>query len=202
MRVELFGSLGATGHGHGSDRAVVLGLQGETPEAVDTATMAEQAAAARAAGRVRLLGRARVALADDDLVLHRRHSLPYHPNGMRFFALRRASESCCASAPTTRSAAGSWSTRRPPGPTGSSLTTRSWPTRSRPATSCWPSASDTGLPISEIMLANETAWRSADEVRAGLLAIWEVMQQCVRNGYVNEGTLPGGLKVPRRAPEL
>jgi L-serine dehydratase len=61
---------------------------------------------------------------------------------------------------------------------------------------------ESGLSISEVMLANETAWRSEDEVRAGLLEIWSVMQECVRNGCTNEGTLPGGLKVPRRAPAL
>jgi L-serine dehydratase len=61
---------------------------------------------------------------------------------------------------------------------------------------------ETGLPVSGVMLANEQAWRTEDEIRAGLLHIWSVMQECVRNGSMNEGTLPGGLKVPRRAPEL
>jgi L-serine dehydratase len=61
---------------------------------------------------------------------------------------------------------------------------------------------ETGLPISGVMLANEQAWRSADDIRAGLLHIWSVMQECVQNGWTNEGTLPGGLRVRRRAPEL
>src|SRR3954467_13202607 len=87
VRAELFGSLGATGHGHGSDRAVILGLQGETPETVDTTTVAERVAAVRTASRLNLAGTHSVAFGDDDLVLHRRQSLPYHPNGMRFFAL-------------------------------------------------------------------------------------------------------------------
>ena len=92
VRVELFGSLGATGHGHGSDRAVILGLEGEAPESVDTATVLERVAAVRAAGRLRLLGKHEVALAEDDLVLHRRQSLPFHPNGMRFYAFDAAGE--------------------------------------------------------------------------------------------------------------
>src|SRR5438105_6832340 len=86
VRVELFGSLGATGHGHGSDRAIILGLEGERPETADTETIPERVAEVRAAGRVTLLGKHAVSLAEDDLVLHRRTSLPYHPNGMRFFA--------------------------------------------------------------------------------------------------------------------
>src|ERR1700761_6535068 len=86
VRVELFGSLGATGHGHGSDRAVILGLSGERPETVDTGSVAERMAPVRASGVVSLLGRHDAALSDDDLVLPRRQSLPYHPNGMRFFA--------------------------------------------------------------------------------------------------------------------
>jgi L-serine dehydratase len=61
---------------------------------------------------------------------------------------------------------------------------------------------ETGLPISGVMLANEQAWRTEAQIRAGLLEIWTVMQQCVANGYLHEGTLPGGLKVQRRAPEL
>jgi L-serine dehydratase len=61
---------------------------------------------------------------------------------------------------------------------------------------------ESGLPISGVMLANERAWGSEDEVRAGLLNIWTVMQECVQNGWSHSGVLPGGLKVPRRAPEL
>src|SRR5690242_21108737 len=83
VRAELFGSLGATGHGHGSDRAVILGLEGERPESVDTETVAQRVAAVREAGQVHVLGKHAVALGDDDLVLHRRQALPFHPNGMR-----------------------------------------------------------------------------------------------------------------------
>src|SRR5690348_14852244 len=86
VRAELFGSLGATGHGHGSDRAVIVGLEGSEPETVDTKTVLDRVAAVRASGRIRLLGEHEVELRDDDLVLHRRASLPYHPNGMRFAA--------------------------------------------------------------------------------------------------------------------
>jgi L-serine dehydratase len=200
VRAELYGSLGATGHGHGSDRAVILGLEGESPETVDTSTVLERAAAVRAAGVVRLLGAHEAALTDDDLVLLRRQSLPFHPNGMRFYAYagadllrERTYYSVGGGFVVDESAAGADrikadDTALPyPFTTGAQLLAR---------------CAESGLPISGVMLANETAWRTEDDVRGGLLKIWGVMQQCVANGWSNEGTLPGGLKVPRRAPEL
>jgi len=200
VRAELFGSLGATGHGHGSDRAVVLGLMGERPETVDTHTAADRAGSARATGTVELLGQHRATLADDDLVLHRRQSLPYHPNGLQFVAYagdrmlrERTYYSVGGGFVVDETAAGADRIKsddtplRYPFTTGAELLER---------------CEQSGLPISGVMLANETAWRSADDVRSGLLRIWAVMQECVENGCSNEGTLSGGLKVPRRAPEL
>jgi L-serine dehydratase len=200
VRAELFGSLGATGHGHGSDRAVVLGLMGEQPETVDTSTAVARAAAVRSAGTVELLGKHPAELGEDDLVLHRRQSLPFHPNGLRFFAFageqllrERTYYSVGGGFVVDETAAGADRIKADdtavphPFSTGAELLAR---------------CADSGLSISGVMLANETAWRPADEVRAGLLRIWNVMQECVQNGWTNEGTLPGGLKVPRRAPEL
>jgi L-serine dehydratase len=201
VRAELFGSLGATGHGHGSDRAVILGLEGETPDLVDTATVAERVAAVRESERVALLGRHEVALVDDDLVLHRRSSLPFHPNGMKFFAYDASGQ--CIRERTYYSVGGGFvvdeaaagadrikadDTELPhPFTSGAELLRR---------------CHESDLPVSQVMLANETAWRPEAEVREGLLRIWSVMQECVTNGCKHEGTLPGGLKVPRRAPEL
>ena len=200
VRAELFGSLGATGHGHGSDRAVVLGLLGERPETVETATAVTRAAAVRSAGQIELLGKFPVIFGENDLVLHRRQSLPFHPNGMRLFAFtgddcirERTYYSVGGGFVVDEAAAGADrivpdETPLPyPFTTGAELLER---------------CAETGLPISGVMLANERAWRSDAEIRAGLLEIWSVMQQCVVNGWSNEGTLPGGLKVPRRAPEL
>jgi L-serine dehydratase len=201
VRAELFGSLGATGHGHGSDRAVILGLSGENPETVDTATIAERVAVVRAAGIVRLLGRQDAALVDDDLVLHRRQSLPFHPNGMRFFAFavdgsllsERTFYSVGGGFVVDEEAAGADRIKPDDTPVRYPFTT---------GDQLLAMCAESGLPISGVMMANELSWRTEAEIRAGLLAIWDVMQQCVRNGYANEGTLPGGLKVPRRAPEL
>jgi L-serine dehydratase len=200
VRAELFGSLGATGHGHGSDRAVVLGLLGERPETVDVASAAAHATAAREAGQVELLGKHLVELGEDDLVLHRRTSLPYHPNGMRFTAFagdevvrERTYYSVGGGFVVDEAAAGADRIK-------ADDTALAYPFTS--GAKLLEQCEQTGLSISGVMLANEQAWRTEQEIRNGLLHIWTVMQECVENGLRNEGTLPGGLKVRRRAPEL
>ncbi|MGW4152566.1 L-serine ammonia-lyase [Micromonospora chersina] len=202
VQAELFGSLGATGHGHGSDRAVLLGLEGESPETVDTDSVGPRVERIRAERRLSLLGSQEIDFDPDrDLVLHRRRSLPYHPNGMTFAAFDAAGEqvrertyySVGGGFVVDEEAAGADrikpdSTRvRHPFLTGAELL--------RVTT-------DTGLSISEVMLANELSWRSEADVRAGLLEIWRVMRECVENGCARDGVLPGGLKVRRRAAEL
>jgi L-serine dehydratase len=192
---ELFGSLGATGHGHGSDKAVLLGLAGEDPETVDTDTIPARVADT---GIVTLLGSHPV---EYQLTLHRRKSLPFHPNGMTFTALDAAGAtlrdrtfySVGGGFVVDESATGA--DRIVPDPT---------PVR-YPFTSgneLLAIAAETGLRISDITLANELSWRSEAEVRQGLLHIWRVMQDCVAKGCAADGVLPGGLKTRRRAAEL
>ncbi|RKF27709.1 L-serine ammonia-lyase [Micromonospora globbae] len=202
VQAELFGSLGATGHGHGSDRAVLLGLAGEAPETVDTDSVAPRVARIRAERRISLLDAHEIDFDPDrDLVLHRRRSLPYHPNGMTFVAyddtgaeLRaRTYYSVGGGFVVDEAAAGADrivpDTTPVPHPflTGAELLEVT---------------AATGLSISEVMLANERSWRSEAEVRAGLLEIWRVMRECVQRGCERDGVLPGGLKVRRRAAEL
>jgi len=201
VRAELFGSLGATGHGHGSDRAVILGLLGERPETVDTGSVTERAAAVRACGRLELLGKHDVEFAEDDLVLHRRHSLPYHPNGLKFFA--HDADGALLRERTYYSVGGGFVVDEQAA--GADRITRDTTPLAHPfrtGDELLEQCDRTGLPISGVMIANEQAWRSEVEIRAGLLRIWAVMTECVENGCRNTGTLPGGLKVPRRAPEL
>ncbi|MGX7681551.1 L-serine ammonia-lyase [Jatrophihabitans sp. DSM 45814] len=201
LRVELFGSLGATGHGHGSDRAVILGLEGERPETVDTATAGQRAAVVHESEQVVLLGKYPVRLTADDLVLHRRTSLPFHPNGMRFFAY--SASGSCVRERTYYSVGGGFVVDEAAAGADrvkTDDTVLSYPFLS--GNDLLLRCRESGLPISGVMLANETAWRPESEVRERLLTIWSVMQQCVTNGYSHEGTLPGGLKVRRRAPEL
>ncbi|HXW44521.1 MAG TPA: L-serine ammonia-lyase [Streptosporangiaceae bacterium] len=202
VRAELFGSLGATGHGHGSVKAVVLGLAGEEPETVDPAAAEPLVEEVRQTGTLALLGVAPIRFdVDADVVLHRRKRLEFHSNGMRFAAL--AADGAELSARTYYSVGGGFvlgedEAGRPqlvadptpvPYPFGSGAELLA-------------QAAATGLPVSGVMLANELVRRDKSEVEAGLLRIWAVMQECVQRGSDAEGVLPGGLKVRRRARAL
>jgi L-serine dehydratase len=202
VKSELYGSLGATGLGHGSDKAVLLGLEGEAPDEVDTETVPARLAGLRRNKRLALLGRHEIAFDEKaDLVMHRRESLPFHPNGMRFTAFDAAGAvldtrvyySVGGGFVLDESATGGSSIvadRTPlahPFTTGDELLAR---------------CRETGLSISALMLDNETAWRPREETRAALLRIWDVMQGCVKRGCTKEGVMPGGLRVQRRAAAL
>jgi len=202
LRVELFGSLGATGHGHGSVKAVVLGLSGEHPETVDPVAAGPRVDQVRETGRLTLPGGREIAFEpDEDIVLHRRKRLPFHSNAMLFAAVDDRGE--CVLERTYYSIGGGFvlgedehgapriepdATPVPfPFDTGADLLAHT---------------ERTGLTISGVMMANEKVRRDEAAVRAGLLRIWGVMQECVEAGCRADGVLPGGLKVRRRARGL
>ncbi len=202
VRSELFGSLGATGHGHGSDKAVLLGLTGERPELCDPRAVEGRLAEIRASRRVSLLGEHEIDFVEDeDLVLHRRKTLPLHPNGMTFTALD-ASGGVVAS--HTYYSVGGGFVVGEDADGSSKIVEDSTPVAHpfRTADELLAHCKETGKSIARIMLENELSWRTEQEVRDGLLDIWTVMKECVRNGIDTEGVLPGGLRVRRRAPEL
>ncbi|MCX4723612.1 L-serine ammonia-lyase [Streptomyces sp. NPDC090052] len=199
VRAELFGSLGATGHGHGTPKAVLLGLEGESPRTVDVEHADERIEQIRTSGRISLLGAHEIAFDyDADLILHRRKALPYHANGMTVSAydtegaplLEKTYYSVGGGFVVDEDAVGEDrivlddTVLKHPFRTGDELLRL---TR------------ETGLSISALMLENEKAWRTEAEIRSGLLDIWGVMQSCVARGMSREGILPGGLKVRRRA---
>jgi L-serine dehydratase len=199
VRVELYGSLGATGHGHGTPRAVLLGLEGYSPRTIDPSEVEPELARIRESGTLRVLGVQDIAFDPDrDLVLHRRKSLPYHANGMTAWAmdadgadlLSKTYYSVGGGFVVDEDAVGADRVKpddtvlRYPFRTGDELLRL---TR------------ETGLSVSALMLANESAWRTEEQVRAELLEIWQVMRECVTRGLATEGILPGGLKVRRRA---
>ncbi|HCA84921.1 MAG TPA: L-serine ammonia-lyase [Streptomyces sp.] len=204
VRAELFGSLGATGHGHGTPKAVMLGLEGHSPRSVDVETADAEVERIRTTGRLRLLateiGPAHEIAFDvpTQLILHRRRSLPYHANGMTLFAydaaglplLEKTYYSVGGGFVVDEDAVGEDRIKLDdtvlthPFRTGDELLRLS---------------RDTGLSISALMLENEKEWRTEKEIREGLLEIWGVMQSCVARGMSREGLLPGGLKVRRRA---
>ncbi|QIY73556.1 L-serine ammonia-lyase [Streptomyces sp. RLB1-33] len=199
VRAELYGSLGATGHGHGTPKAVLLGLEGASPRTVDVEGADDRVEQIKSSGRLALLGTHEIAFSfDDDLVLHRRKALPYHANGMTIFAydasgalvLEKTYYSVGGGFVVDDDAVGEDRIKlddtvlKYPFRTGDELLRLT---------------KETGLSISALMLENERAWRTEEEIREGLLAIWRVMQACVSRGMSREGILPGGLKVRRRA---
>ncbi|MFC4333813.1 L-serine ammonia-lyase [Salininema proteolyticum] len=202
VKSELFGSLGATGHGHGSDKAVMLGLEGEDPATVDPDTADGRVARAVDEGKLPLAGHHTVAFDKrEDLVLHRRKSLPAHPNGMTFTAYD--SEGAEIREGTFYSVGGGFVVDE--AATGTDRIVLDATPVAHPfdtGEQLLDICSREGKRISDVMLANELSWRTEEEVRAELLHIWSVMAECVETGCHREGTLPGGLKVPRRAPEL
>ncbi|AIF41149.1 MULTISPECIES: L-serine ammonia-lyase [Dermacoccus] len=201
VQVELCGSLGQTGHGHGSDKAVVLGLMGEDPETVDTDTADARFHAVKETHRLLLGGLREVPLDGDDLVLHRRKTLPGHPNGMIARALgadgsvllERVYYSVGGGFVVDEDALGADRVVQDTTPVEFPFNT---------GKELLEICARTGLPISEVMMRNELSWRTEEEVRSGMLHLWSVMDQCITNGFSTEGTLPGGLKVPRRAPAI
>ena len=202
VQAELFGSLGATGHGHGSDKAVLLGLEGETPEGCDTGSADERVATIKSDREVRLAGRHAVAFDPDaDLVMHRRKSLPTHPNGMTFRAYDHAGEVLAEH--TYYSVGGGFVVDE--SATGADRVVQDdtrLPLYFTTGAQLLEICEREGLSVSEVMWRNERVWRTDEEIRDGMLRIWSVMAECVQNGIEHEGTLPGGLKVPRRAPAL
>jgi L-serine dehydratase len=202
VRAELFGSLGATGHGHGSPKAVMIGLEGETPEAVLPDTIDRTLARIDRTGQVRVLGKHEIAFdASEHVVMHRRKRLPFHSNGMTFAAWDR--HGALLRERTYYSVGGGFVVDETA--TGSDRVVADTTEPSYPfhtGAELLALARSTGLSISSLMLANETAWRSEDQVRGRLLEIWSVMRDCVVRGCATDGVLPGGLKVRRRAPGL
>ncbi|GAA1421250.1 L-serine ammonia-lyase [Streptomyces thermospinosisporus] len=199
VRAELYGSLGATGHGHGTPKAVLLGLEGDSPRTVDVDTADERVEKIKESGRLRLLGEHEIAFSfDDDMVLHRRKALPYHANGMTLWAYDASGAELLTK--TYYSVGGGFVVDEDAvGADRIKLddTVLKYPFRT--GDELLRLTKETGLSISALMLENERAWRSEEEIRAGLLEIWRVMRECVQRGMTREGILPGGLRVKRRA---
>jgi L-serine dehydratase len=200
IQVTLYGSLGLTGKGHGSDKAVLLGLEGSLPATVDVDAIPARLEAIALRERLSVLGEHEIGFrVADDLEFNRKKSLSQHPNGMRFIAYdgdglvrERVYYSVGGGFVADESGSGirqdSPASVPYPFSTGAELLEHT---------------NATGLPISGVMLANEKAsGRSADEIKAGLAEVWRVMRECVARGCDTDGILPGGLKVRRRAPRL
>ncbi|HEX7112631.1 MAG TPA: L-serine ammonia-lyase [Mizugakiibacter sp.] len=202
VRCELFGSLAMTGRGHGTDKAVLLGFEGEWPDRVDPDAIPARLERIRSNGRIRLLGKHEIAFDEKyDLVFNKRQKLPYHSNGMRFFAY---GDGDALLATRDYYSVGGGFVVNPDEAAEDRIVADTTPQRFAFSTGdeLLRICADEKLTIAQVMLENEKAWRSEAEIRTGLIAIWRAMQDCVARGLRSPGTLPGGLKVQRRAPMM
>ena len=202
IRAEVFGSLALTGRGHGTDKALLLGLEGHQPNTVDPDLVPGVLARIRAEKSLHLPGGRTIAFDEKrDLVMNKRQKLPFHTNGMRFTAYDATGAEIASrdyysvgggfvvnndEAAEDRIVADDTALPHPFS-SGDALLAR---------------CRETGLSIAGVMFENERAWRSDADIRAGLREIWQAMQACVARGIRSDGTLPGGLHVVRRAPGL
>ena len=205
VRAELYGSLALTGKGHGSDTAVILGLLGYTPENVDVDAVPSLVAEVREGRALRLPGPDGPEVTFDpatDVDFRRGESLPDHPNGMRFVALDPHGSEIMAK--VYYSVGGGFVVdEQAAGADRIKADDTRLPYPFARAEELLELCDDTGMSISALMLANERAFgRTDEEIRTELLRVWTAMRACVRRGVLTEGTLPGGLKVPRRAHRL
>jgi L-serine dehydratase len=202
VTADLYGSLGATGKGHGSDKAVMLGLEGELPESVDTDSVESRLESIRATRQLNLLGKHAVKFDENkQLVMHRRKTLSFHANGMTFCAYDAKDEELRKA--TFYSVGGGFIVDESAQGTDRIVeddTRLPYPFLS--AVDLLIHCARHDMSISDLMMENEKVWRSEAEIRDGLLKIWKVMRACVNRGCTREGILPGGLKVKRRAAEL
>ncbi|MCB4364702.1 L-serine ammonia-lyase [Hydrogenophaga taeniospiralis] len=202
----LYGSLGATGKGHGSDKAVLLGLCGHEPESVPIESVEPTIDGIRSSGSIQLLEQHTVAWNDrEDLSFFRNQTLPFHANGMRLSAwdaagtllAERTYYSVGGGFVVSDEVAADGSKQKVIAPDATQL-----PVPFRSGDELLQRCREQGLSIAGVMRANERHWRSDVEVREGLLRIWVAMQACVERGCRTDGVLPGGFKVRRRAPQL
>jgi len=200
IEVRLYGSLSATGVGHGSDQAVIMGLMGHWPDKIDPKQVAPAIEALHQSGTLLLAGKLPVPFdwSRDMLLLD--ENLPYHPNAMRLMAF---GESGALHGDTYYSVGGGFvvdeAQARAGQPGGAQV---QLPYQFSSAAELLTLCAKHHRRVSDLMLANELTWRSEADIRAGLEQLWQVMQECVTNGLSAEGILPGGLQVKRRAARL
>ncbi|MDB5747351.1 MAG: serine dehydratase [Massilia sp.] len=204
VEAHLYGSLALTGVGHATDKAVILGLMGETPQGIDPGSVEDKLAEAELDGVLRLLGTKEVPFAmRTGLVWHKGSSLPEHPNGMRFvLQLRDGSviERIFYSVGGGFITAAGEAQRAPEVAAASLATPVPFPFSTM--VDLLAHGREHGITIPHMLRANELARMTEAELDAGLDKIWQVMCDCIAHGLVTEGQLPGGLNVKRRAATL
>ena len=198
----VFGSLAHTGRGHGTDRAIMLGLQGELPDQIDPDAIDGMLQSIRLEQRLKLGGRHEIGFREkEDIRFNKRQILPHHPNGMRFEAFD--SSGAVLMSREYYSVGGGFvvnQDRAAEDRIVADETLLPYPFCS--GDELLALCEQHGTSLAGLMLANEKTWRTEAEIRSGLLRIWLAMEACMQRGYTQDGDLPGGLRVKRRAPLL
>lgn len=202
IRAEVFGSLALTGRGHGTDKALMMGLEGHWPNQIDPDIIPDALERIRGSKKIRLGGSHEIEFVEKrDLVMNKRQKLPYHTNGMRFTAYDR--DDAVIATRDYYSVGGGFVVNQDEAAEDRIVAdTTELPYPFTSGAELLAQAEQHGLSIAQLMLRNELSWRSEDEVKAGLREICDAMQNCIQRGVREEGTLPGGLHVSRRAPAL
>ena len=202
IRAEVFGSLALTGRGHGTDKAVMMGLEGHMPNLIDPDIITPAMERIRGEARIRLAGRHEIAFEEKrDLLMNKRQKLPYHTNGMRFSAYD--AEGVEIASRDYYSVGGGFVVNQDEAAEDRIVAdTTAVPHPFSSGDQLLARAHETGLSIARMMFENELCWRTGDEIHDGLRELWAAMQSCVQRGIKQGGTLPGGLNVSRRAPAM
>ena len=201
LTIRLYGSLGATGRGHGTDKAVILGLEGATPESVEVDAIPQRIADLGKHKLLRVLGRHEIAFDPrENLIFEKRASLPGHPNGMQFSALNADGEEILTRVYYSVGGGFVVNENKTDAPVIEEAEV-DLPYPFESGEELLRLCAKHTLSISDLMLQNELAWRSEAQLREKLLYIWHAMQACVKKGCEDEGLMPG-LKVKRRAAQL
>ncbi len=202
VRAEVFGSLALTGRGHGTDKALLMGLEGQWPDSIDPDLIPAAMERIRTDRKVRLLGRHEIAFDEKtDLVFNKRQKLPYHTNGMRFAAFD-ADDNEIATRDYYSVGGGFVVNQDEAAEDRIVADTTAMPYPFSSGDELIARAKDNSITLAELMYANEQVWRSREDIDTGLDTIWAAMQSSVERGIRSPGTLPGGLHVTRRAPQL
>ena len=202
VSIQLYGSLALTGKGHGSDTALLLGLSGLEPDKVDVNTIQKTLANIRSEQKITLLGEKQISFDEALSVLFLRDQfLPEHPNAMRLVAMNSKDDILFED--KWFSIGGGFISKNPKQGVSTDPEVADEVVYSfKNANELLEKSENANLSISEVIRENELAWRSSAEIESEILHIWQVMQDCIQNGFVQEGILPGGLKVKRRAPQM
>lgn len=200
VRAELYGSLGATGKGHGTDKGVLLGLMGEAPNTIDADSIESKVRAVVDSGVLELLGRREVSFSLTQDIAFYRQALAEHPNGLKLVAFDADKQILHTN--TYLSVGGGFVVTAGAGNSQIQTASRQLPNPFESGRELLQICVEKKTTIAELMLANELTWRSRQDVCDGLLNIWRVMQTCVERGCRTAGILPGPLGVRRRAAEL